>query len=225
MKEAGQIPGHTHHSLVNIKLVCCSKLFCEVTSGQTSHKTCSFLFDLNSKTLGWWPKTKDEHYWWMKLNSPVNYDWLDPVAEESRVNASTVRAPRRPLSHPVPHSNITTWLNLKGKLSFDFLRRGGGGGGLAARLRDLFDAIPTQVHEGCHGNKGISCYCPLNQSEGSVCWKGLHRHRWSLKTLANQHFETWTVPFQDYDATLRLKSAHWSGVIALALLFTFNQFS
>lgn len=44
------------------------------------------------------------------------------------------------LSHPVLDSNIITWLNLKGKLSFDFTEEKKN---IAVRLRDLVDAIPT----------------------------------------------------------------------------------
>lgn len=45
------------------------------------------------------------------------------LTKKYHVMASTARPPKLWLSHPVPDSNIIKWLNLKGKLSFDLLRR------------------------------------------------------------------------------------------------------
>lgn len=151
------------------------------------------------------------------------------------VTASTARPPKLWLSHPVPDSNIITWLNLKGKLSFDLPRREKK---ICCEAQGLGWRHPDVSAWGCHGDKGISCYWPFSgwSTAYTAIWRGLHLHRWSLKNVlaryAKKQFDTWTVPLSRImmllgekhtwiNFPLPLQSVHQSGVMALALLFFF----
>lgn len=168
---------------------------------------------------------------WSSTTSPPLIDYT----EGFRVTAAHWQQHQKLfLPHPVPDSSIITWLNLKGKLCFDLLRKKILLWGSGTRL--------TPFRRRCMGlswQQRDFLSMPIRQLQHSICG---HLKRTappqvipekSPPTL-NKYFDTWTVPLSRlwcYSVkntllnkfSLPLQAVHQSGAMALASLYCLLQ--
>lgn len=143
---------------------------------------------------------KSSRYFWDLIETTNNgviissKQGLRHLSEIMRKDSVSLTSTKDFLPHPVPDSNITTWLNLKGKLCFDLLRKKillwGSGTWLTPFRRR---------HRGLSWQQRDFLPMPVRQLQHSICG---HLKRTAPPQVIpekspptfNKYLDTWTVP-------------------------------